>query len=106
MHKQSVKFIVALLVAIGAASRVYAKQVGHENDAFVDLAQVKITITQAIAAAKQATSGKVTRAELENEQHGLVYQIEIADASSKKISDVRVDGVNGKVLSVKADSAD
>lgn len=106
MHKQSVKFIVALLVAIGAASAVYAKQVSHENDAFVDLAQAKINITQAIAAAEQATSGKVTRAELENEQHGLVYQIEIADVSSKKISDVRVDGVNGKVLSVKADSAD
>ena len=28
MHKQSVKFIVALLVAIGAASTVYAKQSG------------------------------------------------------------------------------
>ena len=48
----------------------------------------------------------MTHAELENEQHGLVYQIEIADASSKKISDVRVDGVNGKVLSVKVDGAD
>jgi uncharacterized membrane protein YkoI len=106
MYKHSVKFIVALLAAVGAASAVYATQIPRENDAFVDLAKAKINITQAIVAAEQATPGKATRAELENEQHGLVYQVEIADASTKKVSDVMVDGVSGKVLSVKADTGD
>jgi uncharacterized membrane protein YkoI len=97
----------AIILAAGAGTAAYATQSGqHENDALADLAKAKITISQAIASAEQAAPGKATRAELENEQHGLRYSVEVADAATRKVSDVHIDGVTGKVLSVKLDQGD
>ncbi|MDP2024689.1 PepSY domain-containing protein [Sulfuriferula sp.] len=97
----------AVILAIGTGTAAYATQSGkHENDALADLAKAKISISQAIASAEQASPGKATRAELENENQGLSYIVEVADAATQKVTDVRVDGVTGKVLSAQADRGD
>lgn len=97
----------AIILAVGAGTAAYATQSGqHENDALADLTKVKISISQAIASAEQAAPGKATRAELENEKHGLSYSVEVADAAMHKVTDVRVDGVTGKVLSAQLDQGD
>lgn len=97
----------AIILAAGAGTAAYAVQSNqHENDALADLSKAKITISQAIASAEQAAPGTATRAELENEQHGLRYSVEVADAATRKVTDVQIDGVTGKVLSVKLDQGD
>lgn len=43
----------------------------------------RLSISQAIASAEQPTPGKVTRAQLENENHGLIYTVEVANPATK-----------------------
>jgi uncharacterized membrane protein YkoI len=99
--------IGGLIIVVTAGTMAYAKQASdHENDALADLAKAQVSITQAIAAAEQAASGKATRAELENEKNTLFYKVEVANAGTKKIMDVHVDASSGKVLSTKKDRGD
>lgn len=107
MSNQLTLTLGALVLAIGAGTAAYASQTSrHEDDAFTDLAQTKVSISQAIASAEQAATGKSTRAELENQNGDLVYTVEVANASTQKVMDVKVDSVSGKVLSMKEDQAD
>lgn len=103
------KFTVpALIVAVGVATAgglAYAKSAEADNDAIVDLAKAKITLTQAISAAEAHVSGKATQAELEGERGAVVYEVEVVAADSK-ILDVKVDAADGKVLSSKLDLGD
>ena len=104
------KYILALgglVIVATTGTMVYAEQASnHENDALADVAKVQVSITQAITTAEQATSGKATKAELEHEKKGLIYKVEVANATTKKVMDVQVDGTTGKVLSTKEDKAD
>jgi uncharacterized membrane protein YkoI len=102
------KFTIVLTAAIVAAvggSLAYA-QGNHENDALGGLAKAKVSISQAITAAEQAAGGKATRAELENEKNGVIYKVEVASADTRKVIDVNVDGVTGKVLNTREDKVD
>ena len=106
MLKSKSMMLVAAL-AFGSAGVAYAVvDKGQGNDGIADLAKAKVTIAQAISAAEQATPGKATRAELENEKHGLVYEVEVVNPEKNTVFDVRVDAVSGKVVASVADKAD
>jgi uncharacterized membrane protein YkoI len=96
-----------LIIAAISGTAVYAQQAStQENDALADLSKAQVDITQAIASAQQAANGKAVRAELEMENNTLMYKVEVANASTRKVMDVHVDGVNGKVLSATEDPTD
>lgn len=94
--------IVATVLALGVGTAVYAKERG--NDAIVDLAQAKISLTQAITAAEQHAGGQATKAELERHKGRTAFEVEVVKGDI--VSNVTVDSVNGKVLAAKADPQD
>lgn len=100
--------IAALLAAAGIATAgglAWAKDAGV-NDAVAALANAKITLEQAVAAAQQHhAGGKATKAELESEKGATFYEIEIV-AADHQVFDVKVDAVDGKVLSSTVDKHD
>jgi uncharacterized membrane protein YkoI len=100
--------IPALLMAAGVATAgglAYGQQSGSaQNDAIVDLAKAKISLAQAIVTAEQHAGGRASRAELENENGRLVYDVEVAD--NTRTTDVKVDATDGSVVSAQADRAD
>lgn len=97
----------AAILALSAGTMAHAGQSPkHENDAIADLSLARVSIGQAVAAAEQAAGGKATRAELENENAGLIYKVEVANPATRKVMNVRVDGVSGKVLGAREDRVD
>ena len=60
----------------------------------------KIDMDQAMAAALAAVPGKVLKAELDDENGFLVYEIEVV-AANKNVMKVKVDAGDGKVLTTK-----
>lgn len=101
--------IPALIVAAGVATAgglAVAQQAGgSENDAVADLAKARITLSQAIAAAEAQASGRATKAELEGEHGAVVFNVEVV-AADNKVFDVKVNAIDGQVLSSKQDRAD
>jgi len=97
------------LITLGAVSAQETKHTGSiqvrnvDEVGFVDLA--KIPFNSAISTALTAVSGKVLKAELENENGFLVYGVEIAKAD-RQIADVKIDAGNGKVLKIEIDQKD
>ncbi len=101
--------IPALIMAAGVATAgglVYAKQSGGvaHNEAMVNLAQAKISLAQAVMTAEQHVGGRASRAELENENGRPVYGVEVAD--NTKTTDVKVDAIDGSIVSAQTDQAD
>lgn len=98
------KIVLAAIAsfALAGIGAVYAAQ-SEENDAAA-LAQTKISLTQAIASAERHASGKAVRAELEDENGKAVYGVEVV--AGAKVTDVKVDVNDGKVLSAQADQDD
>ena len=96
-----------VIISVAMCTMAYAGQSSrHENDAIADLSKAQVSITQAIAIAEQSVGGKATRAELENEGHGLIYKVEVANTATKKVMNVHVDAASGKVLTTKEDHVD
>lgn len=105
MATKKTTLIGALMVLGTAGAFAYAdSEVKHENDAIAELAKTKVSLSQAITVAERHVSGKASRASLEDENGRLVYNVEVA--SAKKVMDVQVDSIDGKVISAKPDKAD
>lgn len=104
--KKSLFFGIIGVIALGASlafAGVNGASEGQENDAAL-LAKVKISLTQAIAAAEGHVQGRAVRAELEDENGTLVYGVEVT--SGTQTTDVKVDTNDGKILSAQAAQAD
>lgn len=100
--------IPALILTAGiatAAGLAFAETNDGEHDTLADLAKAKITLTQAVGAAEAQAGGKATRAELDSERGAVAYQVEVVTADNK-VMDVKVDALDGKILSSKQDQAD
>lgn len=99
--------IVAVITAASIAAAgglVYASQTGM-NDATTALAKANISLEQAIAAAQQHQGGgKATKAELESEKGATFYEVEVV--SNNQVFDIKIDAINGTVLSSKLDKQD
>lgn len=96
--------VVAALMLLAASAAYAGNDHRNEKDEAAALATTKIGLAQAAAAAEQHLHGKAIRAELENENGTFVYGVEVAAGNSVK--DVKVDILDGKVLSVQADRED
>jgi uncharacterized membrane protein YkoI len=89
--------IVAFAGGVSVATAAYAK--GEP----VDPSKAAVTMSQAVATAEQQGGGKATRAKLENESGKLLYEVKVA--GKDKATNVKVDAMDGKVLTANADTA-
>ncbi|MEU9759656.1 PepSY domain-containing protein [Streptomyces sp. NPDC047985] len=95
----------AVLVGGGTATAVAFADEGHDRDAARSSAPsgqpARVDIGGATAAAVKAVPGTVTEAELDDEDGGLVWELEVY-GSDGTWHDVTVDAGNGKVLGTHA----
>ena len=105
MNRKQTLIIGALAAAALATTAVYAdhRESGDRNEKAA-LAQAKISLSQAIAAADQHANGKAAKAELEDENGKLVYGVEVV--GDGKSTDVKVDINTGQIVSAQADGSD
>lgn len=92
--------LVAFATGITVASAALA--FGEHNRAPVDASKATVTMSQAVATAEQQAGGKATRAKLENETGKLLYEVKVA--GKDKVTEVKVDALDGKVLAMGADT--
>ena len=105
MRKKHAIIAGVLTAAAVATTVVYADyRESRETNHAAALAQAKVSLVQAITAAEQHVNGKAARAELEDENGKLVYEVEVFAGS--KATDVTVDIATGQILSARADTAD
>ena len=81
---------------------IQLQQEGEQQTTYSSLA--KITLQQATAIASNAQSGNISKAELQNEDGFLVYNVVVSQ--NKKIHEIKVDAGNGSILRIDVDSAD
>lgn len=102
------KVLIASAASIFAATAgglVFAQQgTRTENDAVAAMTQARISLSQAISAAEGKAGGKATKAELDADKGGAVFDVEVVSAD-KKVYDVKVD-TDGNVLSSQQDKLD
>ncbi|MFJ6016440.1 PepSY domain-containing protein [Streptomyces sp. NPDC092952] len=91
----------AVLAGGGAATAVaFADDDGHDREVTSSVAgdgTARVDVKEAVAAALKAVPGTATEAELDDEDGGLVWEVDV-DGSDKVRHDVTVDAGNGKVL--------
>ncbi|WP_406384026.1 PepSY domain-containing protein [Streptomyces sp. NBC_01618] len=91
----------AVLAGGGAATAVaFADDDSHDRDTRSSAASgstARVTVGDAVAAAVGAVPGTVTEAELDDEDGGLVWEVDVY-GSDRAWHDVTVDAGNGKVL--------
>lgn len=105
MRKKHAIIAGVLTAAALATTAVYAdRREGGEGNEAAALAQAKVSLVQAITAAEQHVNGKAARAELEDENGKLVYEVEVLAGNT--FTDVKVDIATGQVMSAQADTPD
>ena len=82
---------------------VQLQQEGEQQATYSSLA--KITLQQATTIASNAQSGNISKAELQNEDGFLVYNVVVV-SPDKKIHEIKVDAGNGSILRTDVDSAE
>lgn len=104
MYRFSKNTLIAVVLATmaGAGTAAYAA-INMEEDALA-IANAKISLVQAIAAAEQHASGKATHAKFERTLQGGLYDVEVVNIG--KVFDVRVDADKGTVISSVEDTED
>ena len=94
--------IVGTLIAFTTGMTAASAFARGEHEAPVDASKATVTMSQAIATAEQQAGGKATRAKLENETGKLLYEVKVA--GKDKVTEVKVDATDGKVLASGADT--
>ncbi|MCA0175737.1 MAG: PepSY domain-containing protein [Proteobacteria bacterium] len=105
--------LAALVVAAGVATAgglAYAQphpaSGAVANAAVAEPAKARLTLEQAIAVAQQQHAGsRATKAELERKRGSTYYEVEVRTADNQ-VFDVKIDAIEGKVLSSKLDRHD
>jgi uncharacterized membrane protein YkoI len=82
---------------------IQLQQEGEQQATYLGLA--KITLQQATTIASNAQSGTISKAELQNEDGFLVYNVVVV-SQDKKIHELKVDAGNGSILRIDVDSAE
>ena len=83
--------------------KIQLQQEGEQQATYSSLA--KITLQQAITKASDAQSGTISKAELQNEDGFLVYNVVVV-SQDKMIHEVKVDAGDGSIVRIDVDSAD
>lgn len=98
---KSASSLVALVAALGFS---HAFAAGASQDAL--MAQARVTKEEATqTASRKVPNGVVKSAELEREHGKLVWSFDMAQRGRSGVTEVQVDAVNGKVVSLKHESA-
>ena len=92
--------LIAFTTGMTAASAALA--FGEHNRTPADVSKATVTMSQAVATAEQQAGGKATHARLESETGKLVYEVKVA--GKDKVTEVKVDATDGKVLASGADT--
>lgn len=106
MKRNTTLAAIALLAITAGAGSVYAAQFDDqsgENDALV-ITNVKVNLGQAVTTAEQQVGGKASHAEFEHHHGRPAFDVEVVKGN--RVMDVKVDAVNGRVISARADQAD
>ena len=84
-----------VLFAIPAFSATDASEAAYLAE------KAKITLTEAVATAQSKVQGTAVSADLDSHRGAVVYEVEVL--SGARLFDVRLDAVNGSIISVKED---
>lgn len=90
--------LAALLAACAAGGTAWAGTSGEHADDIAALANTKVTLTQAIAAAEARTGGKALEAGIDRENGAT--RIAVGVATGQSLKTVLVDPQTGQVTSV------
>lgn len=85
------------LIFASATAALAAEHPAPENNAIRDSQAAKISLSDAIARSQKKFGGKAVKAELEDDEGPLAYEIELV--TGQDIREIRVDAVSGIVLS-------
>lgn len=94
--------MVGTLIAFTTGMTAVSAIARGEHEMPVDASQATVTMSQAIATAEQQAGGKATHAKLENETGRLLYEVKVA--GKDKVTEVKVDATDGKVMASGADT--
>ncbi len=95
---------IAILVLLAGTWAYAGRKHGVEQDEGAALAHAKVSLVQAVTAAEQDVQGKAVRAELEEEHGKWIYEVEVVNGNA--VTNMKVDSLDGKILSRKADRED
>lgn len=95
---------MAILVLLAGTWAYADRKHGTEKDEAAALTHAKVSLIQAVSAAEQDVQGKAVRAELEEEHGEWIYEVEVVNGNG--VTNMKVDSLDGKVLSRKADRED
>ena len=99
-RNQKASFAIIAVAAI--AGTAYATTT-IENDAQLAV-HAKTSLGQAVAIAEQHAKGRAARAEIEQSDKGLVYEVEVV--AGPKVFDIEIDATTGEVIKVSEDGND
>lgn len=99
---RNLKALFSLVAIAAIAAAAYATTI-EENDAKLAL-RATISLGQAVATAEHHVKGRAARAEIEQLNRGLVYEVEVV--AGPKVFDVEIDAMTGEVFKVSEDADD
>lgn len=94
--------LAALIFSAATIVSAYASN-STDNDALA-IKTAKISMAQAVTAAEQHVGGKAAHAEYERHQGQWLFDVEVV--KGKKVMDVKIDPISGKVISAAEDKTD
>jgi hypothetical protein len=98
------KFAAPVLATVAALGFSHAFAAAPSQDAL--MAQARVTKEQAThTAIGKVPNGVVRSAELEREHGKLIWSFDMAQAGRSGVTEVQVDAVNGRIVSLKHESA-
>lgn len=105
MNPTTQRALLAIATAAVATTGAiaYAAQGSVENDALA-IANARIPLVQAVAAAEQHVGGVAAKAEFEHSRQGWVYEVEVV--AGTRVLDVQVSAETGAVIASAPDKLD
>src|SRR5215469_16668261 len=97
--KTTIGMVLAAVLLAGCASEEHGESKEAKQSKYMSEAKVSQADAQAIASA-QVPNGTVKESELEKEHGKLIWSFEMATPDSTDITEVNVDAISGKVVSM------
>jgi len=101
MNKPTPIAAIALVAIVTAGNAQAASP--RENDGRM-ITEAKVDLANAVTVAEDHVGGKATHAAFEPSHGQLLYDVEVV--GDHQVMDVKIDAMNGQVLSARADRAD
>ena len=96
--------VLAIGGALGGTALVAHAKTDHVDDS-IAVTSAAVTMDQAVSIATQAVPGSASKAEFENEDGKLMWEVEVV-GTNKQVYDFKIDASSGKVLKQEIDKED